>query len=152
MARPVFAIFGVLFTLPAALPAVAQNYPARPVRIVAPFPPGGGLDLVARALGQRLSAALGQPVLTFDLSDPYSLGAEIYRWEVATAIACAVLNVNPFDQPDVQDAKNRTKAKIAEYREHGKLNLGSPVTLETPSIVTDCLSSVLMAKPLTVVK
>lgn len=76
-------------------------------------------------------AALGQPVLTFDLSDPYSLGGEIFRWEVATAIACAVLNVNPFDQPDVQDAKNRTKAKIAEFREKGKLNLGSPATLET---------------------
>ncbi len=76
-------------------------------------------------------AALGQPVLTFDLSNPYSLGAEIYRWEVATAVACAVLNVNPFDQPDVQDAKNRTKAKIAEYRKDGKLNLGSPATLAT---------------------
>ena len=62
----------------------------------------------------------GQPVLTFDVADPYDLGAEIYRWEVATAVACAVLKVNAFDQPDVQDAKDRTKAKIAEYRNAGK--------------------------------
>ena len=75
-------------------------------------------------------AELGQPLLVFDLSDPYNLGAEIYRWEVATAVACAVLGVNPFDQPDVQDAKNRTKAKITEYREKGKLDMGFPVTLE----------------------
>ena len=43
--------------------ASAQNYPTKPVRIVAPFPPGGGLDLVARALGQRLSAVFGQSII-----------------------------------------------------------------------------------------
>jgi transaldolase / glucose-6-phosphate isomerase len=63
----------------------------------------------------------GQPVLTFEVPDPYDLGAEFYRWEVATAIACAALKVNAFDQPDVQDAKDRTKAKIAEYQKNGKL-------------------------------
>ncbi|MGC1378386.1 MAG: bifunctional transaldolase/phosoglucose isomerase [Anaerolineales bacterium] len=72
----------------------------------------------------------GQPLLVFNVADPYDLGAELYRWEVATAVACAVLNVNPFDQPDVQDAKDRTKAKIAEYRKEGKLPEGFPVTLE----------------------
>jgi transaldolase/glucose-6-phosphate isomerase len=72
----------------------------------------------------------GQPLLVFDMADPYDLGAEFYRWEAATAIACAVLNVNAFDQPDVQDAKDRTKAKIAEYRKDGKLAEGTPVRLE----------------------
>ena len=42
------------------LPAFAQTYPAKTVRIVAPFPPGGGTDLFARAIAQRLSAAYGQ--------------------------------------------------------------------------------------------
>ncbi len=63
MVRPFTAAFGMLAALAAVTPAAAQNYPLRAVRIVAPFPPGGGLDLVARALGQKLAIALGQPVI-----------------------------------------------------------------------------------------
>ena len=47
----------------AALSALAQQYPARPIRFIAPFPPGGGVDIVARALGEKLSPRLGQPVI-----------------------------------------------------------------------------------------
>lgn len=72
----------------------------------------------------------GQPMLTFDLSDPYGLAAEFYRWEFATAVACSILKVNAFDQPDVQDAKDRTKTKIAEYKQNGKLAEGAFVALE----------------------
>ena len=84
-----------------------------------------------RAGGQHDSAmdallAAGHPVLTFDMRDPYDLGAEMYRWEMATAAACAVLGVNPFDQPDVQDAKTRAKAQIAAFRAHGALEEPSP--------------------------
>ena len=43
-----------------------------------------------------------------ELSDPYDLGAEFYRWEFATAVAGAILEINPFDQPNVQEAKDRT--------------------------------------------
>jgi transaldolase/glucose-6-phosphate isomerase len=57
----------------------------------------------------------GHPVLVFNIADAYDLGAEFFRWEVATAIACTVLAVNAFDQPDVQDAKDRTKIKITAY-------------------------------------
>ena len=46
--------------LAVALPAHADNYPTRPVRIVVPFAPGGGTDVVARIVGQRMSADLGQ--------------------------------------------------------------------------------------------
>jgi transaldolase / glucose-6-phosphate isomerase len=44
------------------------------------------------------------------LDDPYDLGAEFFRWEFATAVAGSILGINPFDQPDVQAAKDRTSA------------------------------------------
>ena len=44
-------------------PAAAQTYPAKPVRVIAPFPPGGGTDMFARVVGQKLTAALGQQVV-----------------------------------------------------------------------------------------
>ena len=44
-------------------PAVAQNYPNKPVRIMAPFPPGGLVDVLARALGEEMGKSLGQPVI-----------------------------------------------------------------------------------------
>src|SRR5688572_13626404 len=43
--------------------APAQSYPARPVRIVVPFPAGGGVDATARTVGQKLSEQIGQPVV-----------------------------------------------------------------------------------------
>jgi glucose-6-phosphate isomerase len=44
------------------------------------------------------------------LPDPYELGQEFFRWEFATAIAGSLMEINPFDQPNVQEAKDRTKA------------------------------------------
>ena len=49
--------------LVAALPALAQPYPVRPIRFIVPFPPGGGVDIVARAVGEKLSPRLGQPIV-----------------------------------------------------------------------------------------
>ena len=48
-----------------------------------------------------------------DLADPYDLGGEFYRWEFATAVAGHVLGINPFDQPDVQAAKDKTNEVLA---------------------------------------
>lgn len=47
----------------AALPAAAQQYPTRPVRFIAPFPPGGGVDIVARTVGEKLGARLKQTIV-----------------------------------------------------------------------------------------
>ncbi len=78
----------------------------------------------------ELLQSAGQPLVVFDLSDPYNLAAEFYRWEFATGVACAILGVNAFDQPDVQDAKDRTKAKIAEYKATGAVSPGPFVSVE----------------------
>lgn len=69
----------------------------------------------------------GIPLLVFPISDPEELSAEFYRWEFATAVASAILGVNAFDQPDVQEAKTRTNAKIDEYIQTGKLPEGKSI-------------------------
>ncbi|MBI4351215.1 MAG: bifunctional transaldolase/phosoglucose isomerase [Elusimicrobia bacterium] len=62
----------------------------------------------------------GHPVYAITLKDPYDLGAEFFRWEAATAAAGALLEINPFDQPDVQEAKLLTMRVLARYAEKGK--------------------------------
>ncbi len=82
----------------------------------------GELDAAVKALQDA-----GHPALVFNIADAYDLGAEFYRWEVATAIACAVLGVNAFDQPDVQDAKDRTKIKITAHSQYKHFDEGRPI-------------------------
>ncbi|HET9225436.1 MAG TPA: phosphoheptose isomerase, partial [Thermoanaerobaculia bacterium] len=69
-----------------------------------------------RPLETRLAALeeIGHPVARFRLSEPADLGREMYRWEMATAAAGAVLGVNPFDQPDVQLAKELATRAMKE--------------------------------------
>ena len=74
----------------------------------------GGRDALADAL-----EAAGHPVIRMELSDPIDLGAEIVRWEVATAIAGAVLGIDPFDQPNVEEAKQLTRDLLTKA-EHGE--------------------------------
>jgi transaldolase / glucose-6-phosphate isomerase len=66
----------------------------------------GGSEAAARA--DALEEA-GQPVVRIEIDDPIDIAGEMVRWEVATAIAGAVLGIDPFDQPDVEDAKVRTR-------------------------------------------
>ena len=79
----------------------------------------GARDAAADAMVERLERA-GHPIVRIEWADRYSLGAEFYRWEFATAVAGAVLGVNPFDQPDVEAAKIVTRRLAAEYETNGK--------------------------------
>lgn len=67
---------------------------------------------------RRLNAleAAGHPVVRIRLGDALDLGGEFVRWELATAIAGAVLGINPFDQPNVQESKDKTAAVLGAYR------------------------------------
>ncbi|MFQ5933459.1 MAG: bifunctional transaldolase/phosoglucose isomerase, partial [Dehalococcoidia bacterium] len=66
--------------------------------------------------------ASGQPVMRLELRDRYDLGAEFFRWEFAAAVAGAVLDINPFDQPNVQQAKDLTNSLLKEYQSLGSLS------------------------------
>ena len=63
----------------------------------------------------------GFPVIELPIASPYDVGAEFFRWEIAVSVLCHVLGINAFDQPDVQDSKLRTIAKIKDYQATGKL-------------------------------
>jgi glucose-6-phosphate isomerase len=81
-----------------------------------PSDEGAGPDAGAAAARRRLLAdleAAGQPVIRIELDDPIDLAGEMVRWEVATAFAGAVLGIDPFDQPNVEDAKERTRRVLA---------------------------------------
>jgi transaldolase/glucose-6-phosphate isomerase len=69
----------------------------------------------------------GEPVIRIDVADRYELGAEFFRWEMATAVAGVILGVNPFDQPDVEAAKEITRRLAAEYAAKGSLPTEEPV-------------------------
>ncbi len=69
----------------------------------------------------------GFPVLTFPISEPYELGGEFFRWETAIAVACSIIRVNAFDQPDVQDNKTRTINKVNTFIETGSFAESDPI-------------------------
>jgi glucose-6-phosphate isomerase len=74
---------------------------------------------------ERLGAA-GQPVLTIPVAGPDDLGAEMVRWELATAYTGALLGINPFDQPNVQAAKDLAVASLEAYEREGRLEDSDP--------------------------
>ena len=80
------------------------------------------------------AAAAGHPVIRIALADPMDIGAEAFRWEFATAVAGAVLGIDPFDQPNVEEAKDLTR-KVLAAAESGQQPAPPP-----PAIVTDAAS------------
>jgi glucose-6-phosphate isomerase/transaldolase/glucose-6-phosphate isomerase len=61
------------------------------------------------------------PRASLQMPDAYGIGAEFLRWEVATAAAGLLLGINPFDEPNVQQAKDATRALLDTYQERGRL-------------------------------
>jgi len=79
-----------------------------------------------RDAGIRALRDAHTPVVEIDLPTPLALGAEFMRWEIATDVAGAILTINPFDQPNVQQAKDATHALLTEYTTKGRLPIAAP--------------------------
>ena len=69
----------------------------------------------------------GQPIIKIVLPSILNLGQEFFRWEIATAVAGAIMEINPFNQPDVEASKIVTKKLTSEYEETGSLPSEQPI-------------------------
>jgi glucose-6-phosphate isomerase len=91
--------------------------------------------------------AAGHPVIHIEIEDLYEIFGQFFAWEVATAVAGAVMGINPFNQPDVESAKIETRALTAAYEETGKLPERQPVLVDAGIKVyaTDAYAATLKA-------
>ena len=80
-----------------------------------------GGDNAAADVGLERIRDAGHPVITLELDDVYDVGAEFFRWEMATAVAGHLLGIQPFDQPNVQQAKDVTSRVLETYVNEGAL-------------------------------
>ncbi len=71
--------------------------------------------------------AAGHPVFRIDVADRGDLGAEFFRWEIATAVAGSILGINPFDQPNVEASKKAARRLTDAYEEKGALPSLAPL-------------------------
>jgi transaldolase/glucose-6-phosphate isomerase len=80
----------------------------------------------------RLSAleAAAQPVVRIALADPGLIGQEFFRWEIATAMAGSIIGIDPFNQPDVEAAKVKTRVLVDAYERTGWVDPRQPVLRE----------------------
>jgi transaldolase/glucose-6-phosphate isomerase len=101
------------------LPAVLPAAPTSDQYVVVLCLAGERIELPA---AYAAAVGLGElPLITIELAEIADLAQEFYRWELATAMAGAVLGINPFDQPDVEAAKIKTRELLAQYVETGSL-------------------------------
>jgi transaldolase / glucose-6-phosphate isomerase len=68
----------------------------------------------------------GHPVVRITVQDPYAIGEEFFRWEIATAVAGSIIGINAFNQPDVEASKVATRKLTSEYEATGKLPSEEP--------------------------
>ena len=88
------------------------------------------LEGAAHSLQDEKVAALekaGHPVVRISMADIYDLGQEFFRWEIATAVAGAIIGINAFNQPDVEASKIATRNLTSEYEKTGSLPAEKPV-------------------------
>jgi transaldolase / glucose-6-phosphate isomerase len=69
----------------------------------------------------------GHPVARISVKDVWHIGQEFFRWEVATAVGGAIIGIDPFNQPDVEASKNKTRALTDDYEKSHSLPQGDAV-------------------------
>lgn len=89
----------------------------------------GQVDLSQREALEALERA-GHPVVRIRVKDVWRIGQEFFRWEIATAVAGAILGIDPFDQPDVEASKNKTRALTDAYEKSQRLPEDAPLFRE----------------------
>ena len=83
----------------------------------------------------RALEGAGHPVIRLAMNDAYDIGEQFYLWEIATAAAGSLLQIDAFDQPNVQESKDNTKALLQEYANKGSFSQPKPAfTGETMDI------------------
>ena len=133
--------------LPISAPGPSSYSPSPPARTAKAIPIDGGPLGVAQVYGDdrffidlslagdedagrdsRLNAlqAAGHPVVRIKLELPEHIGQEFFRFEIATAVAGAVIDINPFDQPDVEASKVKTRELTAAFEKTGALPAETP--------------------------
>ncbi|NPA92020.1 MAG: bifunctional transaldolase/phosoglucose isomerase, partial [Chloroflexi bacterium] len=106
--------------LPVALEPVGDPQVYGEDRVFAYVYVTGQEDPTLASRVQALRSA-GFPVVSIGLNSLLDIGQEFFRWEVATAMAGAILEINPFDQPNVQESKENTNRLLQEVEEKGQL-------------------------------
>jgi transaldolase / glucose-6-phosphate isomerase len=89
----------------------------------------GKVDLSQRQAVEMLKRA-GHPVAQISVKDVWHIGQEFFRWEIATAIAGSIIGINPFNQPDVEASKDKTRALTDAYEKSHCLSEETPVFRE----------------------
>jgi hypothetical protein len=77
-----------------------------------------------------LLKAAGLPIIVLSMDDAYDLGAQFFLWEMATAIAGHIMEIQPFDQPDVESAKTLAREMVASFKERGVMDDDEPDPME----------------------
>ncbi|MEI2580234.1 bifunctional transaldolase/phosoglucose isomerase [Scytonema sp. PRP1] len=72
----------------------------------------------------------GEPIVRILIQDPYQLGQEFFRWEIATAVAGSIIGINAFNQPDVEASKIATRQLTSEYEQTGAFPAETPILAE----------------------
>ncbi len=115
---------------------VAEEPPGEPSvygndRVFAYITLEGETDTSTEGRMKKLTAA-GHPVVTIRLKDSYDVAQEFLRWEIATATAGAIIGINAFNQPNVQESKDNTKRLLSDVVRRGRFDEAKPAAESTP--------------------